>query len=102
MKQGNCRQYALLYLGRKEEAENWMDQIIESYPTEGNYYDAACLYSQIDKPEESIANLKKAFEHGYVEFIHLSNDDDLEKVRNMHEFKTLVGEWQDKNEKSQL
>lgn len=92
-KGGNCKQYALFHLGKNDEAMDWMKQILEKYPTDGNYYDAACLYSLLNKTEESTQYLKLAFEKGYVDVIHLSKDDDLDNSRKSIAFKTLVEEW---------
>lgn len=90
---GNCRQYALFHLGRAEEAIAWLNKIIEQYPTDGNYYDATCLYSLMNKPKEALAKMKLAFENGYRDFNHLADDDDLDNIRNLSEFKSLVAEW---------
>jgi clan AA aspartic protease (TIGR02281 family) len=93
LQSGNCRQYALFHLGRGNEAILWLNKIIEQYPTGGNFYDATCLYSLMNKPNEALAKLKLAFEHGYRNFIHLADDDDVDNIRNLSEFKTLVEEW---------
>jgi clan AA aspartic protease (TIGR02281 family) len=90
---GNCRQYALFHLGRIDESITWLNKIIAQFPTKGNYYDAACLYSLMNKPNEALAKLKQAFENGYRDFIHLADDDDVDNIRNLPEFKTLVAEW---------
>lgn len=90
---GNCRQYALFHLGRIDESITWSNKIIAQYPTEGNYYDATCLYSLMNKPNEALAKLKQAFETGYRDFIHLADDDDVDNIRNLPEFKALVAEW---------
>ena len=90
---GNCRQYALFHLGRADEAIAWLNKIIEQYPTDGNYYDATCLYSLMNKPKEALAKMKLAFENGYRDFNHLADDDDLDNIRNLSEFKSLVAEW---------
>jgi len=91
--QGNCRQYALMELGRNEDATKWMNKIIESFPISGNYYDAACLYSKMNKPEKSVNSLSLAFENGYTGIHHINSDDDLDNVRNLQEFKELVAKW---------
>lgn len=45
---GSCRHYALHFLGRDDEAVEWMNKIIEEDPDDfGNYYDKACLYSRM-------------------------------------------------------
>lgn len=90
---GNCRQYALFHLNKTQEAIQWMKEILEKYPSEGNYYDAACLYSLMHKKEESINALKISFEKGNTSFKHISIDDDLDYVRQTPEFKALYNEW---------
>ncbi len=90
---GNCRQYALLELGREAEAIEWLNKILDKYPNEGNYYDATCLYSLMNKPVEAVKYMTLAFETGYKDISHLSNDDDLDNVRNNPEFKALVTKW---------
>lgn len=92
-KSGNTRQYALFHLGRIDEAILWLKEILEQYPTSDNYYDATCLYSLMKKPNEALESLKQAFQNGYRDFIHLENDDDIDNIRNLPEFKTLVSEW---------
>lgn len=95
-KNGNCRQYALFQLGRVNEAIEWSDKILESFPNEGNYYDAACLFSQLKQPAKAIDYLRKSFELGNRNFIHIMHDDDLDNIRQLPEFKTLIQEWKNK------
>lgn len=95
---GSCRQYALYFLGRDNEAEEWMNKIIEEDPGNyGNYYDQACLYSRMGRLEESIAALRKSFEKGYLSFSHIRLDDDLDAVRDLPEFKALMEEYEAKH-----
>ncbi len=93
-KAGNCRHYALFHLGHVNAATTWVNKMIEQYPTSGNYYDAACLYSLMNNPKEALVNMELAFQGGYRDFIHLENDDDLDNIRNLPEFKNLVSEWE--------
>lgn len=93
---GNCKQYALFHLNKKQEAIQWMNDILEKYPSQGNYYDAACLFALMNKKVESIAALKISFEKGNTSFKHISIDDDLDNVRNSPEFITLYNEWFEK------
>lgn len=91
--EGNCRQYALQELGRETEAIAWMNKILEKYPTEGNYYNATCLYSLMKRPADAIKFMTLAFENGYKDISHLNNDDDLDNMRNIPEFRALVEKW---------
>lgn len=54
-KDGSCRQYALFFLGRNEDAMNWMNRVIDFQPNDsGNYYDKACLCSRMGLLNEAI------------------------------------------------
>lgn len=95
---GSCRQYALHFLGRDQEAEEWMNKIIDSDPEDaGHYYDRACLYSRMGRLEESIAALRASFEKGYRSFAHIRLDDDMDAVRDLPEFKALIEEYEAKH-----
>ena len=96
---GSCRQYALHFLGRDGEAEEWMDKIIAAEPDDdGNYYDRACLYARMGRLEEAVASLRTAFEKGYRSFGHIMDDDDMDPVRELPEFKALMEEYRAKHE----
>jgi clan AA aspartic protease (TIGR02281 family) len=93
---GNVRQYGYAGLGQAELAKAWMSKNLIEYPSDGNYYDAACLYSLLKMPRESIAYLDTAFQKGYRDFTHIAKDDDLDFVRNSPAFKQLFARWQAK------
>ena len=98
VRDGSCRQYALHFLGRDQEADEWMNKIIESDPDDpGHYYDKACLYSRMGRQEESVAALRISFEKGYRSFAHIRHDDDLDAVRELPEFKALMEEYEAKH-----
>lgn len=88
----SCRQYALLYLGKKQDAIDWMQKMIDK-DGPGNYYDAACLYSLMGNGEESVEYLRKAFETGFTRFHHVLADRDLDNIRNLESYKTLMSEY---------
>lgn len=96
---GSCRHYALHFLGRDGEAEAWMDKVIALDPDDdGSLYDRACLYARMGRLDEAVAALRTAFENGYRAFGHISQDDDMDPVRDLPEFKALVAEYEAKHE----
>ena len=96
-KSGSCRQYALHFLGRDDEAIEWMDKIVASDPeNNGPYYDRACLLSRMGKIDEAIAALRVSLEKGYRSFAHIDNDDDMDAIRTHPDFITLINEYKNK------
>ena len=93
---GNIRHYAYFELGENEKAKEWIHKIIKTNPEEGNYYDAACLYSLMKMNKQSLAYLDSSFQKGYRDFVHISKDDDLDNVRVLKEFKSLVTKWKER------
>lgn len=94
---GSCRQYALLGLGRKEEALEWMNKLIENAPNNvDNWYDKACLYARIGRTDEALKALKTAFEKGFREFVYLEHDCDMDSLRNLPEYKALINQYKGK------
>lgn len=94
---GSCRMYALAFLGREDEAVQWMDSIISADPDNaGGYYDKACLNARMGRVEEGLAALRRAFELGYRGFAHIEHDDDMDPLRDTPEFKALIDEYLDK------
>ena len=96
---GSCRHYALHFLGRDQEAEEWMDRIVALDPDDdGNHYDRACLYARMGRLDEAVSSLRTAFEKGYRSFGHIMNDDDMDPVRGLPAFKALMAEYRAKHE----
>lgn len=91
--EGGCRHYALLELDRKSEAIEWLNKTLEKYPSNGNYYDAACIYAMLKKDAEAVKYITLAFENGYRDIVHISKDDDLDNVRKNSEFVAVLTKW---------
>ena len=88
----SCAEYAWFYLGEKDKAVDFMNKLLDDDP-EGNYYDAACLYSIMGQKEEALDYLKKAFESGFKNFNHMLRDYDLDNIRDTEEYKELVEQY---------
>lgn len=97
---GSCRQYALHFLGRNDEADEWMQKIIEKEPYDyGHYYDKACLNARMGKTKVALEALEKALEMGYCKFSHIEHDDDLDAIKGTDEFKALISRYEAELEK---
>lgn len=96
---GSCRHYALHFLGRDDEAMEWMDKILESDPDNpGHWYDKSCLMCRMGMADEAMSVLKTAFEKGYRRFSHIEHDDDIDAIRDRDDFKALVETYKRKFE----
>ena len=94
---GSCRQYALHFLDRNDEAIEWMNKMIENDPDDnGLYYDKSCLLSRMGMIDDAIAALRTALEKGMRSFAHIENDDDMDSIRNHPDFIALIKEFKDK------
>lgn len=92
--------FAFLDLGRKQEAIDFMERVIANDTTNvGNYYNGACFYSKLGDNEKAIEMLRKSLDLGFANFNHISEDPDLDAIRNLPEFISLVNEYREKTEK---
>ena len=94
---GSCRQYALHFLGSDDEADEWMQKLIDDEPYDmGHYYDKACLYSRMGRTAEAVKALETALEMGYCAFPHIENDDDMDAIRGRDDFRALIVKYKEK------
>lgn len=54
------------------------------------WYNLACSYSLLNRVEEAVKALRRAFELGYSDLAYLKKDPDLANVRNSESFRQLV------------
>lgn len=54
------------------------------------YYNLCCTYALLDNNEMAITYLKKAIGAGYFNYTHLLEDKDLDEIRTLREFKTII------------
>ena len=93
---GTAAMYSYVYLGKYDNAIKILNHYLETEKYNGYNYEAACVYSLMDKKEESLNYLRKALEGGYYKFAHMRRDKDLDNVRSMPEFETLLKEYEKK------
>lgn len=91
---GSSTHYALHELNRDEEALAWMQKIIDEDTSDaGNWYDYACLYVRMNRIDDAMKALEKAFELGYRNFGHLEYDYDMDILRDLPSYKALVAKY---------
>lgn len=100
---GSCAMYALLALDKKDDAIAFMNKVLENDSTDaGNYYDAACFYNRIGETQIALNHLKMCLKKGFRRFYHLRHDDDLEELRKLPEFESLLSEYEKEKEKEPI
>ncbi len=93
----SCAMYALLALGRRDEAVEYLEKVIATDVEDpGNYYDAACFTCLLGDPEKAMSYLQTALEKGYRRIAHVRHDDDLAPVRAMPEFEEMIRPYEEK------
>ncbi len=89
--------FAYYYLGQKEKAVEVLDKVMgKDKDKNGNFYNAACLYSIMGEKGKALSYLRQSLESGYREFYHIKRDRDLDNIRNSSEFKALIKEYEEK------
>ena len=84
--------FALFYLGRRAEAESYLNDILK-YQTYDAYYHAACLYSLMNNKAKALEYLEKALEAGYCNYYHLLRDSNLKNIRHEYAFKQMFEKY---------
>lgn len=95
------RGFALARLGRMDEAEKWIQAIVQpvdgSYVTADEQYYAACLYAMMGQKEQALRHLEEAFKKGYGDYYNVYFESDspisLEPLRNDADFRALVQQY---------
>lgn len=93
-KQSNDYAFSLFYTGNPDKAINVMQtsflRTTDSFILMGDYYNMACLYSLMNKPEEANTFLKKCIAEGYNKK-YAFTDTDFDNIRNTADFKQIMG-----------
>jgi tetratricopeptide (TPR) repeat protein len=84
---------ALLTAANKEydKALTLFSDVLNYYPDDAEtHYNIACMYSRLDRVDESIEWLKKAIDKGYSNWEIIKTDGDLENIRDTNAYMELV------------
>lgn len=57
------------------------------------YYNLCCLFSIQSKPTEAFSWLNQALQKGFKDYEHIQTDTDLDNIRQLPEFKTLMEKY---------
>lgn len=91
----SCAMYALLSLGRRDDAVAFMDRVLANDSTyAGNYYDAACFTCRLGDNAKALSYLRTALEKGFSRFYHIRHDVDLAALWVLPEFEALMSEYE--------
>lgn len=84
--------------GIKEEAKNNFMKALEFVQDNKfySYYHKARIYSLLNEKDNSIANLKLAFENGFKDFERLNNEHNFDNISKSEEFIKLVNKYKKK------
>ena|SRR5947208_3367761 len=61
-----------------------------------SFYNLACSYALLKRPEQAIKTLRRAVELGYRDFRYMREDHDLDLVRGDPRFKQLIREFENR------
>jgi tetratricopeptide (TPR) repeat protein len=85
--------FSLFYIGRGDEAVSILQGNILKTNNDAellsDYYNMACLYSLMNKPDEANIYLKKAIDNGYAKKYAVA-DEDLDNIRNTDDYKAIM------------
>jgi len=65
--------------------------VLNSHPNDAEtHFNIACMYSQLNRVDESLAYLKKAIDKGYTNWQRIKRDSDLDNIRDSLAYKELI------------
>jgi len=86
--------FSLFYTGRGDKATEILQHEVLNTTDDPvlltDYYNLACLYSLMNKPEEANNYLKMAIDKGYAKK-YAAADEDLDNIRNTADYKAVMG-----------
>lgn len=89
----NFKPFAYLFLGKKKDAQNSINVIVNTYPNAETYYTATSFYGAVNDTTNALKSLEKSFELGYRNFPQIDSDKNLDSLRNNATFIAIVNKW---------
>jgi len=85
--------FSLFYTGKGDDAaailQNNLLSTTDNAVMLADYYNLACLYSLMNKPDEANIYLKKAIDNGYAKKYAIA-DEDLDNIRKTDDYKSTI------------
>ena len=81
------------YIELKDFAKALQFLKLPNNPGPYDYYNLACLYAALGKPEEALKNLELAFQNGYKDFDDMAKDKYLAPVRDTPAYIALIKKY---------
>lgn len=93
----NLGAFALLRLGEKAEAENWMERSLDNAPVDSIIqYNGACFYSLEGDTERALDCLENCLiKVGNINREWLEHDSDMDNIRNHPRFEEIIRTFPD-------
>ena len=91
----------LLVMGDTLKAKEKAPKMVRNQTSANQQYNAACMYSRMNMPEEALAALRKSLENGFRNFHHFAWDDDIDNIRELPEYKAMMEEYRVKMKEEQ-
>lgn len=85
--------YAYVRLGQNDKALELVKELEGKIVTSGDEYNLACLFSLMDDKQQALDYFENALKHGFCEFAQIANDADLDNIRDIKKFQTLVDKY---------
>lgn len=87
--------FSLFYVGKGDQATDILQKEVvnttDAAQVLGDYYNLACLYSLMNKPDDANNYLRMAVDRGYAKK-YAAADEDLDNIRNTADYKAIIGD----------